>query len=180
MSQETNNISSVLLEINKTIQIIGTEKLLELLKISRENDSNLGEDIKIKSQMIIQLVCDEFNINVDDFYSRTRKNNRRYAIGITAMILKEHLKLDVADISFLIKKPNNKCINYGANGVSESECDEAISTQVFSIIFTGNKRNECRIQHYKTKKIIKYINNMILLIDEADKNQQDYTIFMMN
>jgi len=107
MSQETNNISSVLLELNKTIQIIGTEKLLELLKISRENDSNLGEEIKLKSQMIIQLVCDEFNIDMNDFYSRTRKNNRRYAIGITAMILKEHLKLDVADISFLIKKPNN-------------------------------------------------------------------------
>lgn len=107
MTQETNNISSVLSELNKTIQIIGLEKLLELLKISRENDSNLGEEIKLKSQMIIQLVCDEFNINMNDFYSRTRKNNRRYAIGITAMILKEHLKLDVADISFLIKKPNN-------------------------------------------------------------------------
>ena len=107
MNQETTTITSVLSELNKTIQIIGTEKLLELLKISRENDSNLGEEIKLKSQMIIQLVCDEFNINMDDFYSRTRKNNRRYAIGITAMILKEHLKLDVADISFLIKKPNN-------------------------------------------------------------------------
>ena len=78
MTQETNNISSVLLEINKTIQIIGTEKLLELLKISRENDSNLGEEIKLKSQMIIQLVCDEFNINMDDFYSRTRKLRGRY------------------------------------------------------------------------------------------------------
>jgi chromosomal replication initiation ATPase DnaA len=107
MTQETTNISSVLSELNKTIQIIGTEKLLELLKISRENDSNLGEEVKLKSQMIIQLVCDEFNIETNDFYSRTRKNNRRYAIGITAMILKEHLKLDVADISFLIKKPNN-------------------------------------------------------------------------
>ena len=107
MTQETNNISSVLSELNKTIQIIGTEKLLQLLKISRENDSNLGEEVKLKSQMIIRLVCDEFNIETDDFYSRTRKNNRRYAIGITAMILKEHLKLDVADISFLIKKPNN-------------------------------------------------------------------------
>ena len=107
MNQETTTLSSVLLELNKTIQIIGTEKLLQLLKISRENDSNLGEEIKLKSQMIIQLVCDEFNIEIDDFYSRTRKNNRRYAIGITAMILKEHLKLDVADISFLIKKPNN-------------------------------------------------------------------------
>jgi chromosomal replication initiation ATPase DnaA len=107
MTQETNNISSILLEINKTIQIIGTEKLLQLLKISRENDSNLGIEVKLKSQMIIQIVCDEFNIHIDDFYSRTRKNNRRYAIGITAMILKEYLKLDVADISFLIKKPNN-------------------------------------------------------------------------
>jgi len=107
MTQETTNISSVLSELNKTIQIIGTDKLLELLKISRENDSNLGEEVKLKSQMIIKLVCDEFNIEINDFYSRTRKNNRRYAIGITAMILKEHLKLDVADISFLIKKPNN-------------------------------------------------------------------------
>jgi chromosomal replication initiation ATPase DnaA len=107
MTQETNNISSVLLELNKTIQVIGTEKLLELLKISRENDTDLGEEVKVKSQMFIKIVCDEFNIEIDDFYSRTRKNNRRYAIGITAMILKEYLKLDVADISFLIKKPNN-------------------------------------------------------------------------
>lgn len=107
MNQETNNISNVLLELNKTIQIIGKEKLLELLRISRENESNLNEDIKIKSQEVIRIVCDEFNINIDDFYSRTRKNNRRYAIGITAMILKENLNLDIADISFLLKKPNN-------------------------------------------------------------------------
>ena len=107
MNQETNNISSVLLELNKTIQVIGTEKLLELLKISRENDSDLGDEVKLKSQMVIKIVCNEFNIEIDDFYSRTRKNNRRYAIGITAMILKDYLKLDVADISYLIKKPNN-------------------------------------------------------------------------
>ena len=107
MNQETNNISSVLVELNKTIQIIGTEKLLDLLKISRENNSDLGDEVKLKSQMIIKIVCDEFNIEIDDFYSRTRKNNRRYAIGITAMILKDYLKLDVADISYLIKKPNN-------------------------------------------------------------------------
>jgi chromosomal replication initiation ATPase DnaA len=107
MNQETINISSVLFEINKTIQVIGTEKLLNLLKISRENNTNLSDEIKSKSQMIIKIVCDEFNIEIDDFYSRTRKNNRRYAIGITAMILKEYLKLDVADISYLIKKPNN-------------------------------------------------------------------------
>jgi len=107
MNQETNNISNVLLELNKTIQVIGKDKLLELLKISRENESNLNEEIKFKSQEVIKIVCDEFNIDVDDFYSRTRKNNRRYAIGITAMILKDYLNLDIADISFLLKKPNN-------------------------------------------------------------------------
>jgi len=107
MTQETNNIGEFLLELNKTIQVIGKEKLLELLKISRDNESNLNEEIKSKSKDIIKIVCDEFNIDVDDFYSRTRKNNRRYAIGITAMILKEHLDLDIADISFLLKKPNN-------------------------------------------------------------------------
>ena len=96
MTQETNNIGEFLLELNKTIQVIGKEKLLELLKISRENDSSLNNEIKSKSQEIIKIVCDEFNINVDDFYSRTRKNNRRYAIGITAMILKEYLNLDIA------------------------------------------------------------------------------------
>ena len=107
MNQETNNIGDFLLELNKTIQVIGKDKLLELLKISRDNESNLNEEIKSKSKDIIKIVCDEFNIDVDDFYSRTRKNNRRYAIGITAMILKEHLDLDIADISFLLKKPNN-------------------------------------------------------------------------
>jgi chromosomal replication initiation ATPase DnaA len=107
MNQETNNISNVLLELNKTIQVIGKDKLLELLKISRENESNLNEEVKLKSQQVIKIVCEEFNIDVDDFYSRTRKNNRRYAIGITAMILKDYLNLDVADISYLLKKPNN-------------------------------------------------------------------------
>ena len=107
MNQETNNITNVLSEINKTIQVIGKDKLLELLKISRENESSLNEEIKYKSQQVIKIVCDEFNIEVDDFYSRTRKNNRRYAIGITAMILKDYLNLDLADISYLLKKPNN-------------------------------------------------------------------------
>jgi hypothetical protein len=65
MNQETNNISSLLLEINKTIQVIGTEKLLDLLKISRENNSDLGDEVKSKSQMVIKIVCDEFNIEIE-------------------------------------------------------------------------------------------------------------------
>lgn len=107
MNQETNDITKVLSELNKTIQVVGTEKLIEILKISRENDTDLDDETIVKSRMIIQIVCDEFKIEYDDFFSRQRKNNRRYAIGITATLLKDILKLDVADISFLLKKPNN-------------------------------------------------------------------------
>lgn len=109
MNQETNNtsITKIFSELNKTLEVIGVEKLIEILKISRENDTDLDDDTIVKSRMIIQIVCDEFKIQYDDFFSRMRKNNRRYAIGITATILKDILKLDVADISFLLKKPNN-------------------------------------------------------------------------
>jgi chromosomal replication initiation ATPase DnaA len=118
MTQETTNTIKILSELNKTIQVIGTEKLIEILKISRENNTDLDDETIVASRMIIQVVCDEFQIDYDDFFSRMRKNNRRYAIGITATLLKEILKLDVADISFLLKKPNN-LISIYSNEVSE-------------------------------------------------------------
>jgi chromosomal replication initiation ATPase DnaA len=131
MSQETNNkLSDVLSELSSTIQIIGAEKTMELLKISRENISVLDENIKQQSHGIIRIVCDEFNIATDDFYSRMRKNNRRYAIGITAFILKERLNLDLADISFLIKKPNNLVSLYLAE---VNELNPKLKSDIFII-----------------------------------------------
>lgn len=131
MSQETNNtLSDVLSELSSTIQIIGTEKTMELLKISRENNSNLDENVKQQSHGIIRIVCDEFNIATDDFYSRMRKNNRRYAIGVTAFILKERLSLDLADISFLIKKPNNLVSLYLAE---VNELNPKLKSDIFII-----------------------------------------------
>jgi chromosomal replication initiation ATPase DnaA len=131
MNQETNNkLSDVLSELSNTIQVIGTEKTMELLKISRENNSVLDENIKQQSHGIIRIVCDEFNIATDDFYSRMRKNNRRYAIGITAYILKERLNLDLADISFLIKKPNNLVSLYLAE---VNELNPKLKSDIFII-----------------------------------------------
>lgn len=131
MSQETNNkLSDVLSELSSTIQVIGAEKTMELLKISRENNSILDENIKQQSHGIIRIVCDEFNIATDDFYSRMRKNNRRYAIGITAFILKERLSLDLADISFLIKKPNNLVSLYLAE---VNELNPKLKSDIFII-----------------------------------------------
>lgn len=131
MNQETNNkLSDVLSELSSTIQVIGAEKTMELLKISRENNSILDENIKQQSHGIIRIVCDEFNIATDDFYSRMRKNNRRYAIGITAFILKERLNLDLADISFLIKKPNNLVSLYLAE---VTELNPKLKSDIFII-----------------------------------------------
>jgi len=131
MNQENNNnISDVLSELSSTIQIIGTEKTMELLKISRENISVLDENIKQQSHEIIRIVCNEFNIETNDFYSRMRKNNRRYAIGITAFILKQRLSLDLADISYLIKKPNNLVSLYLAE---VNELNPKLKSDIFII-----------------------------------------------
>ena len=82
--------------------------------------------------------------------------------------------------AYLIKM-NDKCVNYNnESGVSYSDCDEAIDSQIFSIITTGNKKNECRIQHYNSKQYIKYKNGMVILIDEDDKNEREHTLFIMS
>lgn len=109
MNQEkqNNNISNVFLEMSKTIEQIGVDETIGLLKVSRQKYSILTEEQKQSTLKIVSIVCDCFNISIQDFYSATRKNNRRYAIGITAMILTDDLSIDISDVSFLLKKPIN-------------------------------------------------------------------------
>jgi hypothetical protein len=109
MNQEktNNNISNVFLEVSKTIEHLGVDETIGLLKTSRQKFSTLTKEEMESSKMIVKIVCDCFNITISDFYSATRKNNRRYAIGITAMILTDNLGIDISDVSFLLKKPIN-------------------------------------------------------------------------
>lgn len=110
MNQEktnNNNISNIFLEVNKTIEHLGLDETIGLLKTSRQKFSILTEEQKEYSKTIVKIVCDCFNISIQDFYSAARKNNRRYAIGITAMILTDNKKIDISDVSFLLKKPLN-------------------------------------------------------------------------
>jgi hypothetical protein len=109
MNQETsnNNISNVLLEVSKTIDKIGIAETITALKFSRQKYLLIDERKKELSEKIVSIVCQCFNISLSDFYSSTRKNNRRYAIGITSMILTDDLGIDISDVSFLLKKPVN-------------------------------------------------------------------------
>jgi hypothetical protein len=86
--------------------------------------------------------------------------------------------------AYLIKinnAPNNtKCFSYSDNILSiKNDCDENIDTQIFSIILTGNKKNECRIQHYNSGNFLKYKNTTSSLVDKNTTADMDYTLFMM-
>jgi len=108
------------------------------------------------------------------------KNNPILTHYITKTKFEGSLIPNAISNAYLIKF-NNKCLNYDSNnGVTYSTCDAAIDNQIFSIINTGNKRYECRIQHYNSKKYVKYKNSIVILIDENDKNQMEDTLFIMS
>ena len=113
MNQENNNnISNVFLEMSKTIDYLGINQTIDILKISRQKFNVISIEKKDLCNSIITIVCKVFDITISDFYSRTRKNNRRFAIGITAMIFTDNLSLDISDVSFLLKKPVNLVSSY--------------------------------------------------------------------
>jgi hypothetical protein len=104
MKEETNNVSLVFKELDKTIQIIGADKLIEILKYSRKNPPTLNEEQIEQALKLVQLVCNEFNISLDDIFDMKRKNNRRISIGVCAFVIQKELKLDNSNISYILKK----------------------------------------------------------------------------
>jgi len=104
MKQETDNVSMVFKELDKTIQIIGAEKLIEILKYSRKNPPTLNEEQIKQALILVQVVCDEFKISLDDIFDMKRKNNRRISIGICAFVIQKQLNLDNSNISYILKK----------------------------------------------------------------------------
>ena len=104
MEQETNNVSKVLKELDKTIQVIGTEKLLEILKYSRLSTTNINETQINRCLEVIKTVCDEFGITVSEFFDNNRKIVRRVTIGVSAYLIQKEMNLSNSDISYILKK----------------------------------------------------------------------------
>jgi len=104
MKQETDNVSMVFKELDKTIQIIGAEKLIEILKYSRKNPPTLNQEQIEQALRLVQVVCDEFRISLDDIFDMKRKNNRRISIGICAFVIQKQMNLDNSNISYILKK----------------------------------------------------------------------------
>jgi hypothetical protein len=114
MNQETtnNNVNNVFKELNKTIEVIGAERLIEILQYSRKSVSSLTQEQVEKADLIIKLVCEEFDITLQEFLSANRKNNRRYAIGICSLFFQNNIGIDNCDIAYILKKPQSVTSTY--------------------------------------------------------------------
>jgi hypothetical protein len=104
-NQEQKTTTTLFSELNKTIQVVGVEKLVDILKHIRKKSVEITQDQVDQSEIIITTVCEEFAISLDEFYSHKRLNDRRYAVGVCALLLQNKVGLDNSDISFLLRKP---------------------------------------------------------------------------
>jgi hypothetical protein len=104
-NQEQKTTTTLFSELNKTIQVLGVEKLVDILKHIRKKSVEITQDQVDQSEVIIKTVCEEFAISIDEFYSHKRLNDRRYAVGVCALLLQNKVGLDNSDISFLLRKP---------------------------------------------------------------------------
>ena len=78
-----------------------------------------------------------------------------------------------------ILKNGNKCLDYINNTLKLKQCDELVDSQYFSIIFTGNMKNQCTLKHQKTNKLLRYDGSVFTLIKSGTIDNADQTLFIM-
>jgi chromosomal replication initiation ATPase DnaA len=139
--KEEINASIVFKELDKTIQKIGTEKLIEILKYSRKNLLPLNEEQIQEALVIVEIVCDEFKISLQDFFDSKRTNNRRTAIGISAFVLQKILNLSNADISYILKKSDVLISLYKTDIIKLNE-DHPVDKQIIQKLKNINNNIE--------------------------------------
>lgn len=110
------------------------------------------------------------------------KNNATLTHSNTSKIITCNLIPNAIGNAYLVKD-NEKCLDFVNNKINKIECDELIDSQIFSIIFTGNKKNQCQLRHYQSNKLLTFNKNgnrTFTLIDENDSNNYEHTLFIMD
>jgi hypothetical protein len=78
-------------------------------------------------------------------------------------------------------KLGSKCVQYESGTVSLDVCDDFKEDQHFSIIFTGNSKNECKIKHVSSGKMLSYTSGEFTLVTDSTTSEiYPYTLFVMN
>ena len=146
MNQQVNNVSKVLKELDKTIQVIGTDKLLEVLKFSRLSEKNISQEQVNRSLDIVKVVCDEFKISLNDFFANNKKTGKRISIGISAFLIQKEMALNNSDVSYILKKSDEAISLYKQEIIrlnSSHPQDKKILDKITIISETINKvKNE--------------------------------------
>ena len=104
MNQETEDISKMLNEVGVTAKIVGVSKLTEILKYIQKTHQDITEKDYENAKKVIVKTCKHYDMTFDDFYSKKRKNERRYALASVCYILNKEYNFNLDKISFLVKK----------------------------------------------------------------------------
>jgi hypothetical protein len=72
-----------------------------------------------------------------------------------------------------------KCLAVSNGAVNQITYNYDDESQYFSIVMTGNIKNECRIIHKTTGKYLKYKSGLFTLQNANEPTDQDYLIYTM-
>jgi len=110
------------------------------------------------------------------------KNNVSLKHEMSNLIIKLELIPNAITNAYAIKIGSGndiKCLNFDNRVLKYSICDESLTSQIFSIIFTGNKKKQCKLQHHDTKNIINFRNGVYTLVSNTEQNNIEYQMFVM-
>ncbi len=115
------------------------------------------------------------NLKTNPDLIHTQSQTHIYAKLIEGAISNNYL---VSTISF---NDMTSCLNFNGNTIGLVSCDPTTTSQTFSINFTGNKSNECNLQHNDTGDILCYMDGTFKLVDQNDQTPANYnnTLFIM-
>ena len=103
-TQEPEDISKMLNEVGATAKIVGVNKLTEILKHIQKTHQDISEKDYENAKNVIVKTCKHYDMTFEDFYSKKRKNERRYALATVCYILNKEYKFNLDKISFVVKK----------------------------------------------------------------------------
>jgi hypothetical protein len=106
------------------------------------------------------------------------KNNASLKHNMSNIIIDAQLVPNAISNAYLISI-NGLCLNYNGVEITRAECDELSEGQIFSLVFTGNKKGECKIQHYKSGKVLKYKDSLFNMVNITEPSEMEYQLFTM-
>lgn len=104
MNQEKEDFTKMLKEVAVTANVVGVDKLTNLLKEIQKNHKDISEAEYQNAMQVISVVSECYDMSVDDFYSNKRKNDRKYALASVCYILKKYHNFNLKKISFVTRK----------------------------------------------------------------------------